>query len=258
MIEDLPAQFDQFGKIVKEEDLFVCNRSEFGLGRENEERERFSDILRRTCGGVIGEELILVGIVEFIQQVVVEVFILFRVDLLPFGVEVKPEPVEEQVDVRIGVAAPFTGKILSAGGEFALVHAVTVGVIEDRHAWRNLRGIESEQMAVLMEKGDGEHILIGRIENVNFENPCLGIVCALRHCRKHVPVAVGDDGIGGEKFPVFERNQPCEVIPDVFVRREIFLFVNVFLRHRFLERTAEVIAFDEIRYKIDLIVGILF
>ena len=156
LIDDLPAEFDQLGKFIKVHDFFICNRIEFGFGRKDEEGERFSNVLGRAGGGIIGDELIPIGIVELVEQAVVRILVLLGIDLLPFGVQVEPETVEKLVDVRGRVTAPFAGEISGARGEFALENLLVIGIVEDGKVWWDLGRVERQQMGKLVNQGKRE------------------------------------------------------------------------------------------------------
>ena len=58
------------------------------------------------------------AVVEIVQRLVIGVIVFDQIDVLPFIVDVGPELVEEGVDIRIRVAAPFTGEVIRASVDF--------------------------------------------------------------------------------------------------------------------------------------------
>ena len=101
---------------VEEERFLLGDRVACGPRAKNEECPAFGHILFGVGGGVIGYELILILGVESIQLFVIEIFIFYEVDLIPFFVNTCPELIVKSIDIGIGVGTAFAGEVFGAGG----------------------------------------------------------------------------------------------------------------------------------------------
>src|SRR5688572_15800428 len=112
LLQDLRPSFNQLGVLIKEQDLFIRDGIQFRLWRKDEECPGLSNILYRAGGGIFTEKLILVHSVKVFEKGGAGIFVSLKIDLLPFGIKIGPEPGKELIDIGIRRTASFACKIL--------------------------------------------------------------------------------------------------------------------------------------------------
>ena len=116
ILEYLSAQVDKFRIFTEEADLLFRYAVSVRSLAQYEEGERFGDILGGVSDGIITHELVPVTEIELIQAFIINFVYLFKIDLVPFFIYIRPEAIIECIDIGIRGGAALAGEVIGAGG----------------------------------------------------------------------------------------------------------------------------------------------